>query len=134
MVFGKLPSGSRSYISFFPSPSNPPKVMVGLEGVKNQNDPERKEYQNHTGLMARYRRLNGHCSQLPTVSQNRFILIKGGKNNVMVVFVVLVVLAVLVVLLAVMVIMNRSPLPYLHIPLPICEICDPEFSAKSLNP
>src|SRR5687768_4379889 len=98
MVLGKLPSGNRSYISFFPSPSNPPKVMVGLEGVKNQNDPARREYQNQTGLMARYRRAKGHCSQLFTVSQNRFQFIKGCKFNVMVVMVVLVVIVVIVVI------------------------------------
>jgi hypothetical protein len=55
MVRGTRPGGNWSYISFFPSPSKPPKVMVGLEELKNQNDQLRKQYQNQTGLMGAYK-------------------------------------------------------------------------------
>jgi hypothetical protein len=53
MVFGKLCKGNSPYISFLPSPSNPPNVIVGLEEEKNHSDPERRQYQAHIGLIKR---------------------------------------------------------------------------------
>ena len=54
ILLGKLPGGNWSYISFFRSPSKPPKVSVGLEGVKNHTDPDRMEYHIQAGNSGMY--------------------------------------------------------------------------------
>jgi hypothetical protein len=50
---GKEDGGNWSYISFLLSPSKPPKVNVGFEGLKNQTDLARKQYHAQTKLMGK---------------------------------------------------------------------------------
>src|SRR6185312_5180313 len=68
--------GRRSCISFLGSPSRPPKVSLGLLGVKNQAEPDRIIYHSHTGAMGAYKILKGHCSQFFIFLNNSFFLNK----------------------------------------------------------
>jgi hypothetical protein len=36
------------------SPSKPPNVIVGFDELKNQNERDRKQYQNHMGPIGAY--------------------------------------------------------------------------------
>ncbi|MEO7523710.1 MAG: hypothetical protein ABIT58_06420, partial [Ferruginibacter sp.] len=60
---GYDPAGSRVYISFLGSPSIPPKVILGLLGVKNQTEPDLIMYQVQAGTSGAYINLKGHASQ-----------------------------------------------------------------------
>ena len=54
MLRGYDEGGNCSYISFLLSPSNPPKVNVGFDGVKNQNDADRRQYHSQAGYKGIY--------------------------------------------------------------------------------
>jgi hypothetical protein len=41
----------------------PPKVILGLLGVKNHTDPDRSIYNPHIGTMGAYNNLKGQASQ-----------------------------------------------------------------------
>jgi len=75
MVLGNEEGGNWSYISFLLSPSNPPKVSVGFDELKNQTDLARKQYHAHTNPIGKYNTVNGHNSQLVIFEKNFFTLI-----------------------------------------------------------
>jgi hypothetical protein len=54
MLSGYVDGGNWLYISLLLSPSNPPKVKVGFEGVNQQNERARIQYQSHTGYKGIY--------------------------------------------------------------------------------
>ena len=64
MEFGNEPGGSCAYISLFLSPSNPPKVRLGFDAVKNQKERARMQNHNQNGAMKRYFTLQSQVSQL----------------------------------------------------------------------
>lgn len=73
IVLGYAFAGSCSYISFLPSPSKPPKVIVGLEGIKNQKDRALMQYHSQVGVIFRYRIQKGHSSQFVNFFKKSFI-------------------------------------------------------------